>query len=127
MEDGSKFGYENLDVWQRAITWASDIIDVVEKLKTDRKHYRLIEQLEAASASVAMNIAEGKGRYSRKEFAQFLYVARGSLYEAVTLLEILLRQGWIESATFQKIKTDATEIAKMLNGLINSIKEAPHP
>ncbi len=62
MEDSSKFGYENLAVWQRAIEWASDIIDVVESMETDRKHYRLIEQLEAASTSVAMNIAEGKGR-----------------------------------------------------------------
>ena len=122
MEDSSKFGYENLEVWRRAIEWASDIIDIVESLNTDRKHYRLIEQLEAASTSVAMNIAEGKGRYSKKEFAQFLYIARGSLYETVTLLEIFLRQGWIESTMFQKIKANATEIAKMLNGLINSVK-----
>ncbi|MDD5167744.1 MAG: four helix bundle protein [Syntrophales bacterium] len=122
MEGDCKFGYESLDVWQKAIVWASDIITLVECLKTDRKHYRLIEQLEAASTSVAMNIAEGKGRYSKKEFAQFLYISRGSLYETVTLLEIFKKQNWLESNAFQKIKTDATEIAKMLNALINSIK-----
>ncbi len=69
-----------------------------------------------------MNIAEGKGRYSKKEFVQFLFIARGSLYETTTLLEILHRQGWIELTLFRKLKTDATEIAKMLNSLINSIK-----
>ncbi len=69
-----------------------------------------------------MNIAEGKGRYSKKEFVQFLFIARGSLYETITLLEIFHRQAWIESAVFKKLKTDAMEIAKMLNSLINSIK-----
>lgn len=122
MEDNSNSGYEKLLVWQRAIEWACNIINVSDELKTDRKHYRLIEQLESASTSVAMNIAEGKGRYSKKEFVQFLFVARGSLYETITLLEIFHRQEWIESTLFRKLKTDATEIAKMLNSLINSIK-----
>ncbi len=122
MEDNSNSGYEKLLVWQRAIEWACNIINISDELKTDRKHYRLIEQLESASTSVAMNIAEGKGRYSKKEFVQFLFVARGSLYETITLLEIFHRQEWIESTLFRKLKTDATEIAKMLNSLINSIK-----
>jgi four helix bundle protein len=122
MEDDSNSGYEKLLVWQRAIEWACNIINISEELKTDRKHYRLIEQLESASTSVAMNIAEGKGRYSKKEFVQFLFIARGSLYETITLLEIFHRQEWIESTLFRKLKTDATEIAKMLNSLISSIK-----
>jgi four helix bundle protein len=122
MEDDSNSGYEKLLVWQRAIEWACNIINISEELKTDRKHYRLIEQLESASTSVAMNIAEGKGRYSKKEFVQFLFIARGSLYETITLLEIFHRQEWIESTLFRKLKIDATEIAKMLNSLISSIK-----
>jgi S23 ribosomal protein. len=122
MEDDSNLGYEKLMVWQRSIEWSCTIINISEELKTDRKHYRLIEQLESASTSVAMNIAEGKGRYSKKEFVQFLFIARGSLYETVTLLEIFHRQEWLESAIFRKLKSDATEIAKMLNSLINSIK-----
>ena len=122
MEDDSNLGYEKLMVWQRSIEWSCTIINISEELKTDRKHYRLIEQLESASTSVAMNIAEGKGRYSKKEFVQFLFLACGSLYETVTLLEIFHRQEWLESAIFRKLKSDATEIAKMLNSLINSIK-----
>ena len=124
MEDESKFGYEKLVVWQRAIEWACAIINVIEELDTDRKHYRLIEQLESASTSVAMNIAEGKGRYSKKEFVQFLFIARGSLYETLTLLEIFQRCMWMEASLFTKLKSDAAEIAKMLNSLINSIKSA---
>jgi four helix bundle protein len=68
-----------------------------------------------------MNIAEGKGRRSKKEFLQFLYIARASLYETVTLLEIFKRRNWITEQSYQNIFNQSTEIAKMLNGLIRSI------
>ena len=117
-----KFAYENLEVWQKSIDWASEIISLIDVLETNRKHFRLIEQLESACSSVAMNIAEGKGRYSKKEFVQFLYIARGSLYETITLLEIYLKQNWIGRDKFMQIKEMGKEIAKMLNALIKSIK-----
>ena len=122
MVEESKFGYENLEVWQKSIDWASEIISLIDVLETNRKHFRLIEQLESACSSVAMNIAEGKGRYSKKEFVQFLYIARGSLYETITLLEIYLKQNWIGRDKFMQIKEMGKEIAKMLNALIKSIK-----
>ncbi len=118
----SKFGYEDLEVWQKAINWASEIISLVDNLETNRRHFRLIEQLESACSSVAMNIAEGKGRYSQKEFIQFLYIARGSLYETITLLEIFLKQNWISRDKFTELKEKGKEIAKMLNALVKSIK-----
>jgi four helix bundle protein len=68
-----------------------------------------------------MNIAEGKGRRLKKEFLQFLYIARASLYETVTLLEIFKRRNWITEQSYQNIFNQSTEIAKMLNGLIRSI------
>lgn len=118
----SKFGYEDLEVWRKAIDWASVVISLTENLATSRKHFRLIEQLESARSSVAMNIAEGKGRYSQKEFVQLLYIARGSLYETITLLEIFARQDWIDKQKFIEIKAKGREIAKMLNSLVSSIK-----
>jgi len=50
-----KFGYENLDVWNRAVDFAVAVIDTVENISTDRKHYRLLEQIESSSTSVSMN------------------------------------------------------------------------
>jgi four helix bundle protein len=83
-----RFSFEDLEVWQKAVEFARLVIELTEEIDTARRHYRLIEQLEASSTSIALNIAEGKGRYSKKEFIQFLYVARGSLYETITLLII---------------------------------------
>lgn len=117
-----RFSYEDLEVWQRAIDWASKIVTLCNDLETGRKHFRLVEQLESASSSVAMNIAEGKGRYSKKEFVQFLYFARGSLYETLTLLELFSRLGWLSDDNHAGLKDDAIEIARMLNSLVKSIK-----
>ena len=120
----SRFGFEELEVWQKSVKYSKGVILLVETINTGRKHYRLIEQLEAASASIAMNIAEGKGRYSKKEFIQFLYIARGSLFETITLLTIFHSNNWITDEQLEKMKQSADEIAKMLGGLIASIKKS---
>lgn len=119
----SQMSYKDLNVWKKSIDFANKIIDLSEKLKTPKNHFRLIEQLEAAATSIPMNIAEGKGRYSRKEFSHFLIIARGSLYETMTLLEIFLLRKWIDPEEFNYLEEQAIEIAKMLNSLNNSIKE----
>ena len=118
------FAFENLSVYQKAIEFGTSVIGVVERMAAPRKHYRLIEQLESASTSVAMNIAEGKGRHSKKEFSHFLYIARGSLYETIALLQVLLKLQWIDLESYQNIYADAEEISKMLSGHISSIAQA---
>jgi four helix bundle protein len=116
-----RFGYEDLEVWKRAVDFAVEVIDAVENISTNRKHYRLLEQIEASSTSVSMNLAEGKGRFSQKEFVQYCYIARGSLYETMTLLEIFKRKDWISEEEFSSLKSEGIEIASMIKGLINSL------
>ena len=118
-----KFGYEDLEVWNKAVEFAVNVIGVVENISTDRRHYRLLEQIEASSASVATNIAEGKGRFSKKEFVQYLYISRGSLYETMTLVEIFKRKKWISERHHLEFGAKGKEIASMLKGLINSISK----
>lgn len=120
--DDILFGYEKLLIWQRAIEWADRVLSIAENIETERKHYRLIEQVEVSCTSVPINIAEGKGRFSKKEFVHFLYIARGSLYENMTLLEIFLKRQWIPQKEFIAVKNETREIAKMLSGFINSVK-----
>jgi four helix bundle protein len=119
-----KFAYESLEVWNRAVDFAVMVIDTVESISTDRKHYRLFEQIEASSTSISMNLAEGKGRNSKKEFTQFCYIARGSLYEIMTLLEIFRRKKWITDSAYAASETEGIEIASMIKGLINSLSKA---
>ena len=116
------FGYEDLEVWNKAVDFAAAVIDAVDSITTDRKHYRLLEQIEASCSSIAMNIAEGKGRFSKKEFVQFLYISRGSLYETMTLLEILRRRKWISNEQYSRFERDGKEIVSMIVGLIKSIR-----
>jgi len=119
-----KFGYEDLAVWDKAVDFAVKVISAVEDISTDRKHYRLLEQIESSSTSVSMNLAEGKGRFSKKEFIQYCYIARGSLYETMTLLEIFRRVKWISDSQIQSLNSDGIQIASMIKGLINALKKS---
>ena len=121
-EDTRLFSFQDLKVWQKAVLFAEKVIRTIDKLQTPRKHYRLIEQLESAATSVAMNIAEGKGRQTTKEFIQFLFIARGSLFEVITLLIIFQNLNWINEETVNKFLPMAEEITKMINSLIKSMK-----
>ena len=121
-EDTRLFSFQDLKVWQKAVLFAERVIRTIDQLQTPRKHYRLIEQLESAATSVAMNIAEGKGRQTTKEFIQFLFIARGSLFEVITLLIIFQKLNWIDEETVNKFLPMAEEIAKMINSLIKSMK-----
>jgi len=117
------FSFQELKVWEKSVLFAEEVIRAMDELNAPRKHYRLIEQLESASTSVAMNIAEGKGRQTTKEFIQFLYIARGSLFEVVTMLVILQEVGWIEAEKVKHFQRLAEEITKMINSLIKSMRE----
>ena len=90
-----RFGYEDFAVWDRAVDFAVRVIDVIESLESSRKRFRLLEQIEASVSSISMSLAEGKGRFSKKEFTHYCYIARGSLYETMTHLEIFKRKNWI--------------------------------
>jgi len=86
------------------------------------KHIRLIGQIESAAASLAQNIAEGKGRQYKKEFIQFLYIAEGSLFEALTLTVIFKRRDLFAEKDALEIRKRAELIDRKLHGLINSLR-----
>jgi len=122
--DNIRFGFENLEVWKKAVEFAKEAIDLAEEIESERKHFRLVEQLEAAATSVALNIAEGKGRYSKKEFIQYLHIARGSLNETITLLIIFHEKGWIHTEKLSQIKMLGDELGKKISSLITSIRRS---
>jgi len=115
------FPFEKLDVWQMAVDLAEFVLDLLENFPTNR-HLRLVGQMEAAVTSPAQNIAEGKGRQYKKEFIQFLYIAQGSLYEVVTLIEIFRRKEFFQEKEADEARTRCEKVDRKLNGLINSLK-----
>ena len=80
--------------------------------------------MRRAALSVASNISEGKGRYSRKEFAQFLYRARGSLLELETQLFIAEELHYLQSPVARQVSDKSTELGRILNGLTKSVVDS---
>ncbi|UZD24729.1 four helix bundle protein [Algoriphagus halophytocola] len=101
--------------------FADVVLDLVENLNSSLKHYRLVEQIEACSVSISANIAEGKGRESKKEYIRFRYIARGSLYESISILTLFEKRKWISKEVLENLEKLGVEIASMLKGLINAI------
>src|SRR5689334_17948081 len=85
--------------------------------------FGLSAQLQRAAVSIPSNIAEGAARKSTRELLQFLYIARGSLSELDTQLEIRHRVGYFEKPAFERIVGKLEAISKMLNGLIVSLEK----
>ena len=75
-----------------------------------------------AAMSVVLNIAEGKGRYYTKVFVQFLYQARGSLYETITLLKMCVQLGYFNQEHIADALKRADVIAGQLNNFIKSMR-----
>jgi four helix bundle protein len=122
LKDSNRFSFQDLTVWQKSVRFAEKVIQLIDELDTPRKHYRLIEQLESASTSVAMNIAEGKGRQTTKEFIQYLYISRGSLFEVITLIYIMNKVGWIDKNKVADFNLMGQGLTKKINALIKSMK-----
>ncbi len=114
------YTFKKLTIWQKSMDFAEKCLTITENITG---HYRLIEQLEACSCSVPQNIAEGKGRVSVKEYIHYLYIARGSLYESITLLNLFHRKDIIDNNTLSELEEMGLEITKMVNSLISKQRE----
>ena len=86
-----------------------------------RGYYFLVDQLNRAALSIATNLAEGNGRFTKPDRKNFFTIARGSAQECVPLIEVAKRRGFICDADHLKLKSDLEEIAKMISGLINGL------
>jgi four helix bundle protein len=121
--------YRDLKVWRRAM----DLVDVYRCTATFPKTevYGLTSQMRRSAVSVPSNIAEGKGRFSRKELVQFLFRARGSLLELETQITIGQELGYLELEDGKRLINLIAEVGRMLNGMVNTfqtlIKSEPQP
>lgn len=117
-----EFYFEKLKVWQEGMNLVEMIYKLTEKFPK-KEQFGLIAQLRRAAISIPSNIAEGQGRYHRKEFIQFLYNARGSLYEVITQVKVVERLEYLAESEIEQLLKLCRLIESKLSGLINSMKE----
>ena len=103
MNSEFKFPFEKLDVWHLAVDFADYVLNILDSLPPN-KYLRVVGQMEAAVSGIPQNIAEGKGGQYKKEFIQYLYIAEGSLFEVLTLSEILKRRKLIREEESMEIR-----------------------
>lgn len=109
--------YKALKVWQKAMDLTVMVYSLVKFLPNEET-FGLSDQLRRAVVSIPSNIAEGHGRSTDKEFVHFLSIARGSLYEVETQIEICIRLNFFTSKQCNEVNTLIVEISKMLMALI---------
>ena len=109
------FIYKRLIVWQKAMVFWKLVYAEVKKFPVEER-YALSDQVRRAAVSVASNIAEGAGRASNKDYAHFIAIARGSLFEAMTQLEGAEMLGYLVIS--DEIKDIASEISRMLTTML---------
>ncbi|NLW87560.1 MAG: four helix bundle protein [Planctomycetes bacterium] len=114
------FAFEKLLVYQKAIAFADDICTLTKSFP--RGYFFLADQLNRAALSIAANVAEGNGRFTKPDRRNFFGIARGSVQECVPLLELASRQKLLETEGRRQMKANLEEIARMLSGLINGLE-----
>lgn len=111
------FLVEKLRVYNKALLFSKDVVKL--GITKPAPQFRpLYDQLLRASSSIALNIAEGNGRWGIKERKQFFRIARGSCHECVPLLELIEVSGMIDKGKHKQLHEELTVISKMINALI---------
>jgi len=116
-----KSSYQGLLVWQKAMELTAAIYKLVKKLPKEEL-YSLSDQMRRAVVSIPSNIAEGQDRNTKKEFIQFLTIARGSKAELETQLLICVKVDYLKEEEILEAMKLSNEIGKMLTSLINKLK-----
>jgi four helix bundle protein len=110
--------FRDLELWQLSMDLVLDVYRATKEFPNSEK-FGIMSQMQRAAVSIPSNIAEGSGRRNAKEFIQFLYIAKGSLAELETQLELCYRLHYLQNLDCFIDK--AKRIRMMLIGLLASL------
>ena len=117
------FRFQNLDIWKKAVEIGMELFDIADEL--DKRHlHRFAEQLRAAGLSMSNNVAEGSGSYSKKEFNQFLNIARRSTFENANMVIIYQMKQLISAEQKEHLLSELDELCRMLSGFARSLRSS---
>ncbi len=121
------FNYEKLEAWQNAISFADVVYTATRNFPPDER-FGLTNQMRRAAVSISSNLAEGCSRSSSADYARFVELAAGSLFEVISQATIARNQGFRQAVDFQQLYALGDREARMLAGLRKSlVKSNPQP
>jgi len=110
--------FEDIIAWQEARTLVKMVYEAAKADKGFSTDYKFREQLQSAAVSIMSNVAEGFSRRSTKEFAQFLFIAKGSAAEVQSQLYVALDQSYINQERFDQLYSKSDEVSRLISGFI---------
>jgi four helix bundle protein len=117
--------YRQLAVWNKAMAVARSVYELADRMPK-KEEYRLTSQMIRAAISVPANIAEGHARNTRKDYAHFISIARGSVAELETLLILAETASLLSPDEAHPVLAATEEVGRMLNALHAKLK-IPNP
>ncbi|UMY64768.1 MULTISPECIES: four helix bundle protein [unclassified Flavobacterium] len=112
--------HKKLIIWQKGVTLAVDVYSATQSLPIEER-YGLLSQIRRSASSFPANIAEGYGRGRKNELGHFLRIARGSLFELQTHLEIAHRVGYLDLRAHDDLFTKTQELDAMLSAYMSKL------
>jgi four helix bundle protein len=113
--------HENLDAWKQSMDLVTEVYRQTRSFPKEEL-YGLTSQIRRAAVSIPTNLAEGAARSGSKEFVQFLHIARGSLSELETLIQIAANLGYLKATAGEDLSGRTTRVSALLSGLLRSLK-----
>jgi four helix bundle protein len=113
-------GHRSLIVWEKSVDLAVHVLRIARLLPAPER-YHFAQQMRSSALSIAANIAEGKGRSTRAEYARFLVIARGSARELDTYLEVIYRSGYVTANKLAPAVGLVREVLSMLTAMLRKL------
>jgi four helix bundle protein len=117
----TKFRFQDLIIWQLAIEIADQLFDIADALEQKRL-YKFSEQLRGAGMSMSNNIAEGSGSSSKKEFKQFLNIARRSTFENANILILLQKRNLITKESLDNLLIKLDRLCRQITNFQGAMR-----
>ena len=115
------FNFEKLDTWNEAIAFADVVYQLTRNFPAEER-FGLTNQMRRAAVSISSNLAEGCSRWSRADYARFVEIATGSLFEVVSQATIGRNQGFLDPSACQQVYDAAEKQSRLLSGLRKSLE-----
>ena len=116
-----QFRFQDFEIWKKGAVISGPLFDLADELDKKR-FYRFAEQLRAATLSITNNIAEGSGSLSDTDFANFLNIARRSVFEVANILILLAKDRGLDSSRIEPLLKELDEESRMILAFRRTLK-----